>query len=190
MTCFIACYAECSGQTTCKTGAKEIVATAAKVIGGICTHGVVALIKIGKAACVKAADLAGSVVSQASGFCTSATSALPPETAQPLTEACVNVTGELVKLPAEVCDFVMTKACGLWINGVRTGQCTGTCCKTTVQSLHSLYSLSNRSTVSSCISRDTPALFRAYMSVYRRVLHSDCTATAQSRHLVNSQCLY
>ena len=97
-------------KATCKTGATEIVKTASSVLGSLCTKGVEALIKLGKEACVKASEAASAILQKASGFCTSATSALPATTAQPLTEACISVTGELLKLPGEVCDFVMGKA--------------------------------------------------------------------------------
>ena len=97
-------------QATCKTGAAEIVKSASSVLGQICTKGVAELIKLGKAACTKAAEAASGVVSQASGFCSSATSALPADTAKPLSEACIAVAGDLTKLPAEICNTVMTKA--------------------------------------------------------------------------------
>ena len=43
-------------------------------------------------------------------MCTAATKDLPADTAQPLSEACIATTAELVKIPAEICDTVMKKA--------------------------------------------------------------------------------
>ena len=94
-------------QGKCKTAATDVVKAATTAIGQVCPKGAAELVKLGSAACAKAAEASSAVVAQASGFCTSATSAIPADTAKPLSEACLSITGELAKVPAEICDTAM-----------------------------------------------------------------------------------